>query len=185
MRHFVFKLSSTCTRQERVTTYFRKVFVAGRLKLDRLFLKRLCRTTRTWQEALQSGMWPRKRLHGVWQWCHLAARGSCVEGSWEARGGSTGTCSSHSVSAGCECRAGYEADVSTAASARRSRIRESAASTHNWYSCTICERLFSEVSASSSCHALGAPEIPAFWAFCLPLMAQQHLCRAAWGWRGL
>lgn len=76
-----------------------------------------------------------------------------MEGSWEAQGWSTGTCSSHSVSAGGECGAGREADVSTGPTARRSRIRESGARTENWYSCTICEGLFSKVSASSSCHA--------------------------------
>lgn len=148
MRDFVFKLSSRCIRQERVRTYFRKVFVAGRLKLARLFLKRLCRTTRTWQEALQWGMWHRKRLDGIWQWCHLAAAGKgpemlrdgaleLVQGTrylWAAR-----------AEQGERQRCGQDPPPAP-------QIRECRARTHNCYSCTLCESLFSKESASSSCH---------------------------------
>lgn len=113
--------------------------------------------------------------------------GCWVEGSWEAQGGSTGTCSSHSVSVGSESRAGHRADVSTGPSAWWSQIRGAGARTLSCYSCTICEGLFSKVSASSSCHA---PLLLLLQEFLPSELSAFHtwlsstLCFTASGWRG-
>lgn len=83
-----------------------------------------------------------------------------------------------------ECRAGHRADVSTGPSAQGSQITGSGARTLNCYSCTICEGLFSKVSASSSCHA---PLLLLLQEFLPSELSAFHtwlsstLCFTAWG----
>ena len=128
--------------------------MAVRLKLDHLFLKRPCRMTRIWQEALQLGMWHRKHLHGCWQWCHPAAQRchAVMQGPGKLQERALELVQATLYLQAAESRAGREAEVSTGSTASLSQIRESVAMTENCYSCTICDRLFSELSVPSSCH---------------------------------
>lgn len=116
---------------------------------------------------------------------HLAVMspGCCREGSWEARGWSPGTCSRHSVSVGSESRAGREAEVRTGPPASAPDKGMQSQDTQ------LLFLHFVRASPAKNQPPLpvipppaAAPGIPAFWAFCLPHMAQQHLCFTASGW---
>lgn len=122
-------------------------------------------------------MWHRKHLHGCWQWCHLAAQQCCTVRSWEAPRESTGTCSSHSVSA-----AGWVQSRAWGRSVDRlhrlmlpdkgicSCDRELLFFHYLW---RALQRSISLLFLSCP-PPLAAPGIPASWTFSLPHMAHQH-----------